>query len=243
MTFTEIAHALKLAEAQLSAALRDSTSARTHARLLRRVAELTDAAERHEPESTAELRDMVAFFVRRSSRQYQDVSDSRDLDIALRLSNRLSALDLPQRAGPAAQGRRRPAKLDSSVADPDELAAFLAASTDRMVAIGPSKRYLAVSPANAQFHGSTPARMLDLHITEIIGLSRYETRAAHALRRSFAGEPQVYVYPLPVPGNGPRLIRCEMDPIRDRMDQAYCTLMRMTDITDDAAAAPQRPAA
>ena len=118
------------------------------------------------------------------------------------------------------------------MAEPDELSRFVTGSDDRLVAISQQERYLAVSPANARFNLSSPGQMVDLHITEIIGTSRYENRAAPALRKVFSGTRQSYVYPFESGGGKARLIHCEMDPIRDRSDQIYCALIRMTDVTE-----------
>lgn len=232
MKFSEIVQGMKLTEARLATLIRAEESGRQNAELLRDTARLMDLAENFDPASMDELGDMVAFFIRRSSRNLGGTDKNRDLKIAVDLANRLGVSRLPGLSVATPAGGAQPNLVSSGLADPEELRDFVTNSRDRHVVVDRSGRYLAVSQANAKFHFSSPVSMLGLHIRDVIGHSRYHDRAAPELRRSFNGQRREYVYGLKDVWTGNRIIKCEMVPIRDRQDQQYCTLLQMTDITD-----------
>lgn len=229
--FAKLASDLRLVEAQLTAALRDQDSTRIHAALTRKVAELGDALEAHLPTSETERREMIAFFAGRAIRGPLSLFSDRDLDIALRLSNSSIAPLHRRRVSRKRRSADRTISLESGFAEPQELSDHIARSSERLVAIGLSHRYLAVSGPHAASNHTQPARMIDLHLQQVIGKRPYLDRAAPALKRSFAADPAVYIYPRTCKEGERRFIRCEVHPVRDRAEQLYCSVMRLTDVT------------
>ncbi len=237
MRFIELANRLKVTEAQLAVAIRHDRSSALHSKLLRNAAKLTEELERHDPESRAELREMISFFVRRSAQAKSDQAAEHDQQVALRLTNRMLDDALPETPVRTADDTPIPGSLRRGVADPQTLSRLLAHAPTRLVAIGLDKKYLATTRANADFNNTSRVRMVDLHLEQVIGQTRYRERAGPALDRCFESGAHAYVYPLRLPIRGPRMIRCEMTPIRDTGGRLYCGLMEMIDVTDRLAAA------
>ncbi|MBJ3762593.1 hypothetical protein ILP92_07535 [Maribius pontilimi] len=222
---------MKLVEAQLVASLREQASTRVHVSLVREASKLNDQLENYVAQSKDELCEMVAFFVNRSARAPNSETGRRDLERALDLSNGIARDANLQPSVPRLGRGASFADVARGIADPLELSQHIAASTERLVAVSVTDRYLGVSDANAVFNHTTPARMIDLHIEQVIGKRRYIDRAGPALEACLRHGSTAYVYPFTVETQGQRFIRCEMHPIRDRTDRPYCTLMRLTDVT------------
>lgn len=232
MTFIQLVSALKLTDAQLARAIATEDKAARHAKLLRDSTDLLDRIENYEPRNTAELREMLGFFTQRSINQPDSAAGRHDFQLAISLARRFG--DGPfstEAAETVADVRREPI---GSTGDPCELARQISESRERVMAIDHAYRFLAASPAHAQFLKTSPVALIGRHLCGTIGPERFERRAREKIDLCLQGAPQDYIYLRNHAIDGQRVTRCTATPVRDARNRVYCALIHSRDVTTEA---------
>ena len=234
MKFIQLVSALKLIDAQLARAIATEDKAARHARLLRDSTDLLERIESYVPRHAAELREMLGFFTQRSINRPDSAAGRHDFEVAISLARRFGEGPFSAE-GAETLAEERHMSLGGT-GDAYELARQITDSRERVMAIGRAYRFLAVSPAHAQFFKTSPVALIDRHLCETIGPERFERRARGRIDLCLQGTPQDYIYLLDRPINGQRVTRCTMVPVRDAQNRVYCALIHSRDVTTD----PQR---
>ncbi|PZX12912.1 hypothetical protein LX81_03463 [Palleronia aestuarii] len=229
---------MKLVEAQLVVAIRHGASARVHAALFTRSSSLMDELEAYVPTSQAELRDMVGFFVRRSSSLQRTGDGDRALEIAMKLTRQYRDRDLPVEADQP-YASFQPARPIRSALDPEELAALVSSSPDKIALVDEQFHILGSSESCARSHRSTPIGMMGLHVAEVVGRRAFEQHKRARLVACFDGVPQDFPYEVEDPLGGAQRLQCRMTPITDRTRLLYCALIQFVDTGGSSSAVPE----
>lgn len=216
-----------MCEAQLKAALRHEGSTRLHATLFRKSDELLARIDAHSPASRHEVDEMLDFFARRRVDGAIGASEAFD-----RVAELLALRDtLPGANAPTFRLRPLGEELPET-RDMEDLARFVTRSSARLAAIGHDARYLAVSGPTAEFHNTTPGKMLGKHVIEVIGCGHQQTRERQRLALAMAGRPQDYTSEL-----GGRAHRVRIRRVESVGGLAYATLWSAVDLPDGEACA------
>jgi hypothetical protein len=219
MTFSRLASEYRLLELRLRRSLAGGAPSRQSADLLRRCADALDRLETYRPATLQEARDQVFFFLRRGMETNTVGIDNRNVDIALTLSAR-SFPDLPLRAAAAPE----PDPATTTMID------YVTGSAERVSFIDTEFRYVATSGPNADFYQTRPIRVLGLHVADIIGSARFETRARSRFGACFAGDPQSYLHSVMADGRR-HVMSCQMKPVRSETGEIDGALVYMRDVT------------
>ncbi|QFU09595.1 hypothetical protein PARPLA_00846 [Rhodobacteraceae bacterium THAF1] len=227
--FTELCAAFRLTDAQLRVAIQTDETTRSHAQLLRRNAALLDRIECFVPASVQELDEMIDFFARRRVDALHTFGPGLD-----RMSETLARYDrasLPNVLAGAMRFSRLPDPLPPTI-ESEDLARMVMRAPTRVAAIGPDKRYLAVSAAAAEAYRTTPSRMAGRHLLEVIGCGHYQGRERQKIELSFMGRPQDYVIQSESENGASLDTRVRMQVVEDRAGRPYATLRISDPIAD-----------
>ncbi|KAF0677206.1 PAS fold PAC domain containing protein [Profundibacterium mesophilum KAUST100406-0324] len=223
---------LTFTQARLRASFAEEGSARIQAELVREAARVMDAIERYVPDTEAELREQVQFFMIRASRAKRSVTRERDTEIALRLLHRHSPQFRTLAPRQEVAHPRSPAPRNAAPSSDQRMSSYVFHSPERVCAVDRDYRYLATSATNASFNRRSQVGMIGMHVVEIIGLSRFNDRAREMFDRCLGGKVHEYYYDLQHEDGTTRIIRCQMKPVHDEIGTIYCALAYMTDVTE-----------
>ena len=93
-------------------------------------------------------------------------------------------------------------------------------------------RYIQTSIGNAKFHFTTPSEFDYRPLVDVVGSTRFMSRAKAYLDRTFTGKPQRYNYFLNVPEQGERLMSCQLKPFRDADGSVRGAIFEISDVTE-----------
>ena len=82
------------------------------------------------------------------------------------------------------------------------------------------------------FHAADQSDFDGKPLINVVGETRFMSRAKAYFDRTFSGKLQRYSYFLEVPGQGDRLMTCELKPYRDPDGSVKGALFEISDITD-----------
>ncbi|EKE44143.1 hypothetical protein OCGS_1659 [Oceaniovalibus guishaninsula JLT2003] len=220
---------LMFTDAQLQASMAANTAPELRAELLRRSAILLQQVERYEPEGLPEIREKIAFFMRRATMLGRTGAGRHDMQIAAGLMDHLQT---------AATGRspRQGRMPEGALADGGRLSVYVTQASERLFAIGTDHRYLAASRSEARFHERSQVQMIGRHLRDVLGPEEYERRALPHLQACLSGVPQEYRFAVERPDEGRRTIRCLMKPVTCNAGLRFCALVYKTDVTDEGRA-------
>ncbi len=218
-TFSKLASDYRFSESLLREALLKGRPPAECARLLRECADALDRLETHAPTSPEEARDQVFFFLNRGIEGNTVHAGGREIDIALTLAAR-NFSDMPVQANAAEKAPDRSGNL--------AMTDYVAGSVERVSLIDTAFRYVATSRANADFYGTRPVRIVGSHVAQMIGSTRFETRAKAHLGACFDGVPQSYVHRV-----DDRIMSCQMKPVRRESGEIDGALVYMLDVTQE----------
>lgn len=106
--------------------------------------------------------------------------------------------------------------------------AILETLPDRVAVLTRDYRYLYSNPTNCAYLGRKPIDMIGRHVAEFIGTERFEKTKAH-FDACFAGERVEYNYER-TSGEGAKLMRCRMSPLRDNGGRVIGALIMMENV-------------
>lgn len=96
---------------------------------------------------------------------------------------------------------------------------------DRVAVITRDYRYLYSNAANNAYLNTKQMDLLGRHLSEFIGVERFEQRAKHKLDACFAGESVDYIYRSYFTADAGQPIRCRMTPVRAKGEIIGALLM------------------
>ncbi|WP_126623175.1 hypothetical protein [Oceaniglobus ichthyenteri] len=220
----------QLSQTRLARSVMQGTGIATQVALMRHTAALMDTIEAHDPASPAELRSKVEFFFERAQR----TGGKRELNIALSLINRFEGRWSLR--GPSQNRSARPyevlERLAYRGAAHSEMARLVSDMPQRASLIDRSFRHICTSQGNAAFHNRPSAEFDGLHMGDLIGATRYHSRAKPEMTRTLDGRPVAYYYPLDVPVLGTRVMQCFMRRWRKCTDEIGGLVIWINDVTD-----------
>lgn len=107
-------------------------------------------------------------------------------------------------------------------------------TTDRISVVGTDFRYKMTNAANAAFYGMEPEDFPGLHVRDLIGAERFDSRARRQFEICFAGTSVEYEHELRLTDTEARHIRVRMDPYRDDRGRVTGAIIVLRDITEAA---------
>ncbi|WP_375263073.1 hypothetical protein [Palleronia sp.] len=187
--FTELVSSFRSVDAQLREAIRTDEHTRTHARLLRRSAELLDRIETYQPTCREELEEIADHYARRrvEGAAIGARAAARFAD-ALRRSGGES---LPSRAYSTTRGTTVPDPLPAQI-EGEDLAQLIVHCRGRLSAIGRDSRFIAVSSAEAAESRMRPSQVLGCRLHDLVECGAVQTRECRALALALGGRPQCH---------------------------------------------------
>ncbi len=223
-----------LVQTRLAASFRRETAVSTRVALMRRATTLMDAIERHDPVNRAEMQIKVEFFLCRARRSPTGSDGRRDLAIAMDLISRFDA------AGQAQHPNNSRSTLPWEVLDrlagrgarEDQLADYIRNLPQRSSILDSGYRHICTSRGNAAFHGRAPAEFNGMHMGDLIGSERFNTRCKQQMTNAMNGRRLSYYYPLEVPVLGMRVIQCKMQPWTHLSGETGGVMILANDVTD-----------
>lgn len=230
-TLHDVLAAFKQAEAELACAIDAGETEQIHRAELR-LSQVHFAVCHYPSQTPAELSAQLRFLLDRLINQTGASHESVDYrELCNMLTNRLERqIGTPQeRLGgdleDAASQARYPDPLDSlSVSE------LVSQATDRISIISTDYRYLRTSIGNTEFYEKDQQSILGRHVAEIIGITRFESRAQARLDACFNGAKQDYSHILEI-GSEIRVMNCRMSPVRDRYNALIGARVLMSDVT------------
>ncbi len=201
------------------------------AELLRKTADALDRIEAYVPANTVERKDKAYFFLLRAVQQPGVSIAGRDVNIALSLG--ASGLMQDEYCGgdaakPIPVERSIPVKFDSSNYG---LIAFVAKSSERTCLIDAEYRFVAVSPAYAAFHKTTPTRLIGQPARSVTSRPSHFEAAKLFLDACLDGHAQEYYYQIQ-PSEDTPVMRCQMQ-LADVPHIGGCVLLTTRDVSDE----------
>ncbi len=221
-----------LLETALTRSMAVDGSTRDRVRFLRGCADMLEKIEQYTPTDSREAKDKVFFFLNRAITRPGLTVDGRDLNIALALCDSSSYHPPPvaERNGAGLQPRA------PILRDPDltlGIIGYVRRSRERVSLIDADYRYIATSRPNADFYGTRPARMIGVHLADMIGQSRFLARAKQHIDACANGEPQEYYHSGSDREGTDRVYRCQMKPVELPDASGGCAVMiYMHDVTE-----------
>jgi PAS domain-containing protein len=100
---------------------------------------------------------------------------------------------------------------------------------DRVAVITRDYRYLYSNAANCEYLDVKPVDLIGRHLSEFIGIERFEQRAKHKLDACFAGEAIDYVYKSYFTFDAGKAMRCRMTPLRGAKGEIIGALLTLQD--------------
>jgi hypothetical protein len=219
------------AEADLARAIDANLTEQTRC-AERRLSESHHAICNYPSRTAAELSAQMRFLIDRIADHSLAGTDSADYRELLNLvSNRIASIVEPAPAPQAAGVEpEAPAVINHDPMDLLSVVDMVTRSSDRMSIISTDYRYLHTSIGNSKFYNAGPGQIAGRHLGEMIGATRFESRARDRLDACFAQGSQDYSHALEV--NGRHLIlNCRMTPLRDRHNALVGALVTMRDMT------------
>lgn len=181
--------AFRCVDAQLREAIRTDEHTRSHARLLKRSAEILDRIETFQPTCSEELEEIADHYARR--RVERAAIGAR---AAARFANALrrsGGESLPSRAYATTRGTTVPDPLPDQL-EGEDLARLVVHCRGRLSAIGRDCRFIAVSSAEAAATGLRPSQVLGCRLQEVVECGGPQTRECRALALALGGRPQCH---------------------------------------------------
>lgn len=197
-----------------------------------RLSEVHSAICRYPSQTPAEVSAQLRFLLDRLVRQSGADYDSIDYrELCNILTSRLEALVGTPHQRLAAAGSRAPSQpVHEDFLDTLSVSDMVSQTADRVSIISTDYRYIRTSIGNADFYEANPASLLGKHVGEVIGKTRFETRARARFDACFNGAPQDYSHALEM-GSEYRVMNCRMSPLRDRHNVLVGAQVTMRDVT------------
>jgi hypothetical protein len=203
-----------------------------------RIAELRLSQEhsaicRYPSQTAAELSAQLRFLLDRLIKQTGVSDDCLEYrEICDILTNRLETLlGTPHdRLAAAAGGSTSPQATYLDPLDSLSVSEIVSRTSDRVSIIGTDYRYIRTSIGNADFYHTEQDRLIGKHVGEVIGSTRFETRARARFDACFNGALQDYSHALEM-GSEYRVMNCRMAPVRDRHNVLVGAQVTMRDVT------------
>jgi len=219
-----------LVQDRLAQSLVRDVTLETRVALTRRLAALMDSIERHDPESTDQLRTKVEFFLHRARRS----RSKRDLAIAMDLIARCGNELLSD--GPCQSRSTQPHEvLDRLMRRGVTLAQAaprIIEQPSRVSLLDRDFRHRCTSRGNLEFHCCSRSRFDNLHMADLIGAERYLGRSRWHMQSAMSGRSSTYYYTLDVPCLGARVMQCTMRPWHLPSGEVSGLLVWVSDVTD-----------
>ncbi|MGB0658740.1 MAG: PAS domain-containing protein [Mangrovicoccus sp.] len=195
---------------------------------MRQIGEKRDRMVALEPTDMEEARlklECLLCLIRRDKKHH---GHYRELNQAIEAARKLTQrLEDPEAVFCATAQDKKPsttAFFGGSMAD------YVTFADVRVSLIDTSYCYVAISEANAKFYDLQPVRVMGRHVRDIVGEELFQTRAKPRLDACFAGAPQSFHHPQEVDGI-PKIIRCDMHPVRTSEGILPVALVYKTDVT------------
>lgn len=147
------------------------------------------------------------------------------IDIASQTNGENLIEAAPRTAQPAPQKPSAETYFGGTIAD------YVAFSEGRVSLIDTNYIYIATSEENARFYGRRQVGIMGQHIVDLIGETRFHTRAKPRLDECFAGNQQSYHHALNCNGEA-RVMRCDMKPVNSSQGTILGALVYITDVTE-----------
>ncbi|WP_394691623.1 PAS domain-containing protein [Hoeflea sp.] len=230
-TLHDVLAAFKQAEADLACAIDAGETEQIHRAELR-LSQVHFAVCRYPSQTPAELSAQLRFLLDRLINQTGASHESVDYrELCDMLTNRLER----EIGTPWERRGADPVDAPSQVHYHDPLDSLsvsdlVSQSADRVSIISTDYRYLRTSIGNTKFYEKDQQSILGRHLAEIIGTTRFESRARARLDACFSGARQDYSHILEIDGES-RVMNCRMSPVRDRHNALIGAQVTMCDVT------------